>query len=242
MQMFRVEPGELKEILISVFAISLALAIAGGGLGIFLGYPDLLFLLYFLVVTVGMGFILHEMAHKFVAIYYGAHAQFRMWTSGLIMMLIFSVLGFVFAAPGAVYIYTNPYERPRITKKENGIISLAGPATNLALMIMFLLLGVFAPVEFRPVKFDYEPLSFVDHNIWFFGSWINFILTLFNLLPVFPLDGSKIFYWNKLVWGLSIVVLLAIGILVLPFWYVIIVLFWMLFIIFIIKFLFFRRR
>ena len=95
-----------------------------------------------LLVTVGSGFILHEMSHKLVAMYYGAQARFRMWVQGLVVMLIGSLFGVLFAAPGAVYIYSN-----NINKRQNGIISLAGPMLNLAIAGVFIGLQFLAPIR-----------------------------------------------------------------------------------------------
>ena len=82
------------------------------------------------VVAVLTGFLMHEMAHKFVAQRYGAWAEFRIFPLGLIMAVMFSFLGFVFAAPGAVYI------NGRLTRQQNGlVIGLALPPTDLALAI-----------------------------------------------------------------------------------------------------------
>ncbi|HQM95337.1 MAG TPA: site-2 protease family protein, partial [Methanofastidiosum sp.] len=58
------------------------------------------------VIIVGAAFLLHELSHKFTAIKYGYFAQFRLWQTGLLLALLMSfAVGFVFAAPGAVYIY-----------------------------------------------------------------------------------------------------------------------------------------
>src|SRR3989338_9073468 len=60
------------------------------------------FLLAFL--TVGVGFLLHELAHKLVAQHYGCFAEFRAFDFYLWMAVLMSYFGFVFAAPGAVFI------------------------------------------------------------------------------------------------------------------------------------------
>ncbi|MEK6978698.1 MAG: site-2 protease family protein [Candidatus Micrarchaeota archaeon] len=183
---FYIEKDEAIQILISVLAISLALAISQGGFGLFTsaqGLKALILLLALFTLTVGTGFILHEMAHKLVAIQYGAYARFQMWTQGLLLMLGLSFLGFVFAAPGAVYIYSH-----NISRKENGIISVAGPVTNIALAIVFMALAIFAPVYTS------------NTNIWFIGFYVNSFLAFFNMLPIFPLDGSKVLAWNAVVW------------------------------------------
>jgi Zn-dependent protease len=92
--------------------------------------------------------------------------------------------GIFFIAPGAVYIYAM---RP-ISIKENGIISLAGPAANWVLCALFL-----APF----LLFDL-PLQLA--RIFSIGFMVNAWLALFNLIPFFPLDGSKVIAWDWKVW------------------------------------------
>ncbi|MEW6748545.1 MAG: site-2 protease family protein [Candidatus Micrarchaeota archaeon] len=197
-----IEKDEAIQMAISVSAISLALGIVfATPEGIMRSPGEFLLFLAPLFVTVGSGFILHEMSHKLVAIYYGAHGKFRMWTQGLLFMLVTSFFGVLFAAPGAVYIYGK-----RITAKENCRISLAGPALNIILMAFFLVLDAIAPVtqffSFLLGMPGFEGLGIVGGmlSVWRFGAAMNIILALFNMIPAFPLDGSKVYRWNRLLW------------------------------------------
>ena len=56
-----------------------------------------------------------------------------MWVQGLILAIVTAAFGFVFAAPGAVYI-----QGEYISKEENGKISIAGPLINIGLAILFM--------------------------------------------------------------------------------------------------------
>ena len=84
------------------------------------------------MITVGGAFLLHELAHKVMAIRFGQVAEFRADYGMLGLAIVASLAGFLFAAPGAVH------HRGRITVRENGIIALAGPLTNVALAVVFL--------------------------------------------------------------------------------------------------------
>src|SRR5512136_2340274 len=99
-------------------------------------------------VGVGSGFLLHELAHKFVAQRYGYWAEYQASWSGLALMIIMSFMGFIIAAPGAVMIrkadavlgadlqMLNYGQIEKQTKREMLWISLAGPMTNLVLMAL----------------------------------------------------------------------------------------------------------
>lgn len=213
------EKDEIIQIAISVVAISFAFTLVFAGIGSVLAVPrEFIAFMMLSLVTVGSGFVLHEMGHKLVAIAYGAQAKFRMWTQGLVFMLITSLFGFLFAAPGAVYIYSN-----RITTRQNGIISVAGPIVNIILVLVFIGLALVAPIRqyFTFLAGLSEPgygMSNGVLNVWLFGASINLILALFNMIPAFPLDGSKVFRWSKAAWGISVLILLGFGaILISPF-------------------------
>jgi len=209
-----IDRDEAVQITISVLAISLAMALVFAGLDGMLGSPvEFLVFIPGILVTVGSGFILHEMAHKLVAMAYGAQARFRMWTQGLIFMLATSLFGMLFAAPGAVYIYA-----PHITARQNGLISVAGPLLNLALAIFFVALAFIAPIQqffsfLAAAGVGYAGYGIVNgmFHVWRFGAAINLMLGLFNMIPAFPLDGSKIYKWSKPAWLAFTLVLLGAG-------------------------------
>ncbi len=205
-----IEPGEASDIIISVVAISLAFTLLFAGLDSLFSSPKEFFVFMALsLVTVGSGFILHEMGHKLAAIHYGAYARFQMWTQGLVFMLLTSLWGFLFAAPGAVYIYSQ-----NITKKENGIISLSGPFINFAIMLVFFTLSIVIPRNLY-FSFDLSALNSLFNGgpfeVWRFGAYINFVLCMFNMLPAFPLDGSKVFSWSKMIWIMFLMLVFVTG-------------------------------
>ena len=141
-------------------------------------------------LTVGIGFLLHEMGHKIVAQRYGCFAEFRSFDNMLILAIAMSFFGFIFAAPGAVMISGH------VSKRRNGMISAAGPVVNLALAVVFLAL-VFMELPALP------------GSIAYYGFMINSWLALFNMIPFWLFDGYKILKWSKLVYGCIVAAALA---------------------------------
>jgi len=183
---------EVRDIIIAWAALALAFTIAysgglaGGGSLIRGGFPTLFFVAF---VAVGSGFVLHELMHKFTAERYGYWAEFRMWVMGIVLALITSTLGFIFAAPGATYI-----QGYNVSERQNGIISLAGPATNVVIAFVFLLVGIVG--------------TGIVSEIGAIGFPVNLFLATFNMLPIMPLDGAKVFRWSKILWAAFFVPLL----------------------------------
>ncbi len=177
----RFSETEIKHIGIALFVITLALTLFFFGSFSVDGFIIML-------LTFGVAFIAHELAHKFVAQRYGYWAEFRYWEKGLLLGILMGLTRwFLFLAPGAVYIHSGYRGMP---KKQNAYISLAGAATNVALAILFFIL--------KPL-FVKTALGF---EIMALSISINLLLAWFNLLPIPPLDGSKVYAWNHRNWAL----------------------------------------
>ncbi len=175
---------ELVDILWAWAAISFAFAVVLNVRGLGLGF---VWNLMVAGTTVGIAFLLHELAHKFVAQRYGCWAEFRKFDMGLILAVAMSFLGFIIAAPGAVMI------SGFVSQEQNGKIAAAGPLVNITLAVLFFITRMFLPQIIGGVT----PLF---SQIILFGFIINAWLALFNMIPFPPLDGSKVMAWSPFVW------------------------------------------
>src|SRR3989344_5461319 len=165
---------EIRDLTKAWIAISVAFAIALAG-GIIYVQPNFSFLTSILLaaLTVGVGFLLHELGHKVIAQRYGCFAEFRADNMMLIIAIITSFFGFLFAAPGAVMI------AGRVSTERNGKISIAGPLVNIVLALIFMTSGLVINEGFFGGLFS-------------FGFFINTWLAIFNLVPLWILDGKKV--------------------------------------------------
>ena len=190
--MIKFTTSEVRDLIIAFIVISLCFGIANTGRDM----NALAQLLPMIMVGVGLGFILHELGHKFVSMRYGYWAEFKLWPQGLLFALVTSFFGFVFAAPGAVYTYAN-----YMTDEINGKISIAGPIVNIILALIFLLVATWV----YPSAF-YSQSSVLIFVICSLGYSINSFLAAFNLLPIGNLDGSKVLTWNFGIWIVTIAI------------------------------------
>ncbi|MDE1854789.1 MAG: site-2 protease family protein [Candidatus Micrarchaeota archaeon] len=207
---------EVEDILIADAALTIgfALVLSGGLFG--LSSVAFLYLLPIAFVAVSLSFILHELMHKFVAQRFGAIAAFRKSDSGIIITLVTSLFGFLVGLPGATVIYA-----PHFTRQEEGYVSLAGPLTNFVVFAIFFLAGNALFPHFGSsvtgILFGASLSSIPYLQIALsFTVFISIYLAFFNMLPIFPLDGSKVYRWNKGVFAAVIIVIFLLLTLVVP--------------------------
>jgi Zn-dependent protease len=181
---------EIEDLIISALTLAAAFGISlSGGYSAFSNPKTLVSTCLIALIAVSSGFILHEMGHRFMARRFGCVAEYAMWPTGLMIALVSSLFGFIFASPGAVVIRSgiDPSGKPTLTKEKNGQISITGPVMNICLAVVFMLLDAVYPTL-----------------LFSLGAYINTWLAIFNLIPFSPLDGMAVFKWNKMVWLIAV--------------------------------------
>ncbi len=145
------------------------------------------------LIALGLGMTIHEFAHNYVGWRMGDPEPARLgrltlnplvhinWLGWIMFALIgFGILG---SAP------ISPYRMPRENRRWRWLAAVgAGPISNLLLAIIFALIV-------RVIGFS-TLLSFPDVIVLILQQLIffNVLLFVFNLLPLFPIDGWHIVY------------------------------------------------
>ena len=132
----------------------------------------------FSIIIVAPAIVLHELAHKFTAMAFGLTANFFIFWQGLglavLLKLIHSPL--LIIAPGYILI------SGQATIQQNILISFSGPFINL---VLFLISGF--------ILTHATKLTRTQAIAVYLTKQINLFLFIFNMLPIPPLDGSKVF-------------------------------------------------
>lgn len=144
------------------------------------------------IVVLIVAFTVHEFAHAFVANYFGddtPRSQGRLTLNPLVHLdplgsLLLILVGFGWARP----VQINPLALERRNRLAPMFVALAGPVSNFLLAVLASLLVRFGLVAFSGPG-SYLPTAFQLVDVF---VQINLLLMLFNLIPIFPLDGEKI--------------------------------------------------
>ncbi len=147
-----------------------------------------------MIVVLIISVIIHEMAHGYAANWLGdptARLQGRLSANPLVHLdpmmsvilpglLLFSGSPILFGAAKPV-----PYNPYNFTNQKWGeaIVAAAGPAANIAIAIVFAVLVRLSDVLQLPSSFLFLAVQVII---------LNLFLAFFNLVPIPPLDGSKI--------------------------------------------------
>ena len=174
---------ELRDLIIAIIILS-----------IIFSFPDFSGFFLVSILMVSFSYFVRELMHKFIARKFGCMSTFKLWPPGIligVMSILLKYFGgffaernIVFAAPGFAEIMPYRFGRmgfkvARVTPKDLGLIALAGTGINVFFAVFF---KIFPQGIFQTL------------------SQYNGLIALFNLLPISPLDGSKIFLWSMMTW------------------------------------------
>ncbi len=137
-----------------------------------------------------LGISIHEFSHGYAAVKMGDNTpllQGRITLNpikhidpmGFMCLLLF---GFGWAKP--VMINSRNFKNPR---RDDAIVSLAGPAANFLTAFLFMLF-----IKLTDMFMPYSMLRQVIFEVLISTVYINLVLMVFNLLPIPPLDGHHI--------------------------------------------------
>lgn len=152
-----------------------------------------------LVVLVILSLSVHEAAHAWMAWMRGdstAKSMGRMTVNPIVhidpfMTIILPAIslmtfGFLFGGAKPVPVMTSNLKYPH---RDNALVALAGPVSNLLLALMFF--GIAQALD----QFDLYERDQLLFILMMGAGVANVILAVFNLLPIPPLDGSRIVRW-----------------------------------------------
>jgi len=150
----------------------------------------------FSLIVLVMSVVVHEVAHGYTAEFLGdptARLEGRLTLnpikhldpvgSILVPIITFFSGGVIFG--WAKPVPFNPYNLKN-RKWGEALVALAGPASNLAIALLFSLIIRYG------VGFGFIPQSFAEISVLIIIT--NISLAVFNLIPIPPLDGSKILF------------------------------------------------
>ncbi|RJO61908.1 site-2 protease family protein [candidate division WS5 bacterium] len=151
-----------------------------------LSQSPLLFL--FLVAGLLLAVTLHEFMHAWTANYLGdptAKYMGRISLNPKDHLDLYGTLAILLIGIGwgkPVQINERNFKNPRLG---SAITSLAGPMTNLAIAVIFSI----------PVLLGAVPADSMVYILFFVIVRVNILLMILNLIPIPPLDGSKVLYY-----------------------------------------------
>jgi len=170
---------ELRDLIIAIIILA-----------VIFSFPDFSGFFLISIIIVIFSYFVRELMHKFMARKFGCMSTFKLWPPGILIGTMSMFLKYfwdwniVFAVPGFAEIMPYRFGRmgfkvARTTPKDLGLIAIAGTGMNVFFAVLFKIFpgGIFQTL-----------------------SLYNGLIALFNLIPISPLDGSKIFLWSMVIW------------------------------------------
>ncbi|MCL4279903.1 MAG: site-2 protease family protein [Ignavibacteriaceae bacterium] len=182
----------------------------------------------FIIAILIMSVVIHEVSHGYAALALGdptAKYQGRLTLNPIAHLdpvgsFIVPAIGYFlggFIIGWARPVPFNPYNL-KSAKWGEAIVAVAGPLSNIAIAVIF---GIVIRVGIAKDLLDPQFLGLAS-----FVVLINLVLAIFNMIPIPPLDGSKILFsilphkWSHLRWQLEKFGLIFVFLFIFLFWHI----------------------
>lgn len=160
------------------------------------------------IILLVLSLALHEVAHAWVAYRCGDTtardlgrltlnpiAHIDPWMTIALPALLYYSTGFAFGGAKPVPV---SFHRLRHPLRDMSLVAIAGPLTNLLLAVVFLLLFKLMVLHGwynDAAETQQERMHDLLPRVLLRGAGLNVVLTVFNLFPIPPLDGSRVMAW-----------------------------------------------
>jgi Zn-dependent protease len=158
--------------------------------------PEIVGLIVILVLSLSF----HEVAHAWVAwkrgdstakdmgrITLDPMVHIDLWWTLIVPAMMYMSFGFIFGGAKPVPVVFQNLKKPH---RDMALVAIAGPATNFLIAIFLTLI-----LKLLSQEFGLWSRSDVGYAILVQGARLNLFLAVFNLMPLPPLDGSRIMTW-----------------------------------------------
>lgn len=188
---YKFNSHELRGLIISILIISFIISFKEWGTTNF-DFGVGVFNLFNSILIVALSILVHDTGQRLWGLAIGYRTEFKMWSFGLLFGLVIAFLSngnlWLIVPSGFVLHHLAGHRlgwfRYGINYFGQAMVALAGPLFTLMLIIFFKILSILSP----------NPL--IQKAIMF-----NVIYLITSMLPIPPLDGSKIFFGSRMLYA-----------------------------------------
>jgi len=199
---FKLSKEETKAVIISILVYGFIISFRQWGdpkFQFFVGLGNLFTGILIITLTV----VIHVFVQRISALHVGFRPEYKLWIYGILISLALCIVTngrawFLFL-PGGIFLHMLSqhrlgYFRYGLNLHAHALIAFTGPLANISLAIIFRIFQSFLPTN---------PL--IQKVIA-----VNLLFAAFSMLPIPPLDGSRIFYYSRMTYVFFIGVLLGV--------------------------------
>lgn len=142
------------------------------------------------VIFIGITLFVHHAGQRLIALWFGLRAEQKIWWYGLLIGLILTIISngnIKFLAATGTLAYMLPVHRLGAFRY--------GPGVNVLAKIV--MAGPIANIFFAAIIITMQWVGILSYTIAEPLFKLNLVFAFWNLFPIPPLDGSKIFYYSR---------------------------------------------